>query len=110
MPCLPPLQARIITESCYPYRVVFANHKWEQMCGWEADEVVGQKGLSFMQGPDTDRLRLERLNAAVKYGEVGGIGMSMLRHCVEIALYFSPTGGVSVGVVAPCMFPSTMDA
>lgn len=67
------VQARIITEASYPYKVVFANHAWEELCGWNAEEVKGQHGLSFLQGPETEKLRLKRVSAAVKYGEVGGM-------------------------------------
>lgn len=62
-------EARIITEATYPYRVVFANHAWEDLCGWTAEEIEGKHGLSFLQGPETEKLKLKRINAAVKYGE-----------------------------------------
>lgn len=62
-------EARIITEASYPYKVVFANHAWEELCGWNAEEIKGQHGLSFLQGPETEKLRLKRVSAAVKYGE-----------------------------------------
>jgi hypothetical protein len=67
---LDPLQARIITEGTYPYRVVFANSAWEEMCGWTAEEVHGLHGLSFLQGPETEKAKLKRVSEAVKYGEV----------------------------------------
>lgn len=68
LPCLQP-QARIVTEATYPYRVVYANKAWEQLCGWAADEAVGRTGLSFMQGDATDRTAVQRINAAVREGE-----------------------------------------
>lgn len=43
------MQARIVTEAHYPYRVIYANHAWEHLCGWSAEEAIGQSGLSFMQ-------------------------------------------------------------
>lgn len=69
-PPLHPLQARIITEGSYPYRVVFVNNAWEEMCGWTAEEVQGLHGLSFLQGPETEKAKLKRVGEAVKYGEV----------------------------------------
>lgn len=72
-PTLCTKQARIITEGQYPYRVVFANKAWEQMCGWSAQEVEGQHGLSFLHGEATDRAKLKRVGAAVKYGEVSPV-------------------------------------
>lgn len=70
LPAPSPAQARIITESTHPYRVVFANHAWEELCGWTAEEIKGSEGLSFLQGPDTEKAKLKRINEAVKYGEV----------------------------------------
>lgn len=51
MVCINPpgMQARIVTEAHYPYRVIYANHAWEELCGWSAEEAIGQSGLSFMQ-------------------------------------------------------------
>ncbi|WIA29557.1 hypothetical protein OEZ86_012051 [Tetradesmus obliquus] len=62
-------QARIVTEACYPYRVVYANRAWEQLCGWSADEACGRCGLAFMQGEATDRIAVARINEAVREGE-----------------------------------------
>lgn len=62
-------QARIVTEAHYPYRVIYANHAWEELCGWSAEEAIGQSGLSFMQGEATDRVKIRRINSAVREGE-----------------------------------------
>jgi PAS domain S-box-containing protein len=62
-------QARIVTEAHYPYRVIYANHAWEELCGWSADEAIGQSGLSFMQGEATERIKVKRINSAVREGE-----------------------------------------
>lgn len=78
------LQARIITEATYPYRVVFANHAWEDLCGWTAEEVHGKHGLSFLHGEQTSKLRLRRINDAVKYGEVS---CSVPRHHTLASLH-----------------------
>jgi PAS domain-containing protein len=50
--------------------VVFANASWERLCGWQASEVTGRSGLAFIQGPDTDPVTVQHINAAVKNGEV----------------------------------------
>lgn len=65
----PCAQARIITSIDAPHNVVFANAAWEQLCGWSAGEVVGRPGLAFLQGPETDAATVQRINAAVKWGE-----------------------------------------
>eukprot|EP00879_Flechtneria_rotunda_P001422 GHRR01001575.1.p1 GENE.GHRR01001575.1~~GHRR01001575.1.p1 ORF type:complete len:213 (+),score=26.78 GHRR01001575.1:160-798(+) len=62
-------QARIITEAQWPYRVVYANHAWEQLCGWSVDEAIGKPGLSFMQGKATNQLVIAEINSAVKEGQ-----------------------------------------
>lgn len=58
--------------------MVFANHAWEDLCGWTAEEVQGQHGLSFLHGEQTSKLRLRRINDAVKSGEVSC--SALLRH------------------------------
>ncbi|KAF6257514.1 hypothetical protein COO60DRAFT_1284973 [Scenedesmus sp. NREL 46B-D3] len=62
-------QARIVTEACHPYRVVYANRAWEGLCGWSADEACGRCGLAFMQGEATDPVAVQRINEAVREGE-----------------------------------------
>jgi hypothetical protein len=63
---------------------VFANHAWEELCGWNAEEIKGQHGLSFLQGPETEKLRLKRVSAAVKYGEVCVLAACWLL-CVQVS-------------------------
>lgn len=63
------MQARIVTEATWPYRVVFANKAWEQLCGWTADETVGRHGLGFMQGEQTDPCSVRQINEAVQEGQ-----------------------------------------
>lgn len=52
--CRSSCQARIVTEATYPYRVVYVNRAWEDLCGWTADEAIGQFGLAFMQVTSAD--------------------------------------------------------
>jgi hypothetical protein len=54
--------------------------------------VKGQHGLSFLQGPETENLRLKRVSAAVKYGEVGGLAAPV-----------SAVGRVLAGACKHCM-------
>ncbi|KAF8073144.1 Blue-light-activated histidine kinase [Scenedesmus sp. PABB004] len=65
----PSPQARIITEAAPPFRVVHANAAWSRLCGYAAEEAIGQEGLGFMQGEATDRVAVRRINAGVAGGE-----------------------------------------
>jgi len=36
-------QVRVLTEPTWPFRVVHVNRAWEQLCGWRAAEVQGER-------------------------------------------------------------------
>ena len=48
--------------------IVYANKAFEDMCGYEQDEIVG-RNCRFLQGTDKNQPELDRLRAAIKKGE-----------------------------------------
>jgi PAS domain S-box-containing protein len=48
--------------------IVYANKAFEDMCGYEPDEIVG-RNCRFLQGTDREQPELDRLRAAIKKGE-----------------------------------------
>lgn len=48
--------------------IVYANKAFEDMCGYEPEEIVG-RNCRFLQGNDRQQPELNRLRAAIKKGE-----------------------------------------
>lgn len=48
--------------------IVYANKAFEDMCGYEPEEIVG-RNCRFLQGSDRQQPELDRLRAAIKKGE-----------------------------------------
>jgi PAS domain S-box-containing protein len=48
--------------------IVYANKAFEDMCGYEQDEIIGIN-CRFLQGSDRDQPELDRLRASIKKGE-----------------------------------------
>jgi PAS domain-containing protein len=46
-------EGRVICDSSYPHKVLFANKAWTIITGYEQHEVIG-KTLQILQGPKTD--------------------------------------------------------
>lgn len=57
-------EAVVITEAHAPYKIMYVNLPWTELCEYEAGEAVGRT-FRFMQGAETDAHALEQL--------VGGI-------------------------------------
>mmetsp|Transcript_25945 Transcript_25945/g.39899 ORF Transcript_25945/g.39899 Transcript_25945/m.39899 type:complete len:594 (+) Transcript_25945:107-1888(+) len=48
-------RAIVVTEAKYPYAVVGCNKPWEDLCGFNESEAVGQNMAAMIQGPKTNR-------------------------------------------------------
>jgi PAS domain S-box-containing protein len=48
--------------------IVYANKAFEDMCGYEPDEIVG-RNCRFLQGTDREQPELDRLRVAIKKAE-----------------------------------------
>ncbi|KAK1744405.1 hypothetical protein QTG54_004938 [Skeletonema marinoi] len=48
-------RAIVVTEARYPYAVVGCNKPWEDLCGFNESEAVGQNMSAMIQGPKTNR-------------------------------------------------------
>jgi PAS domain S-box-containing protein len=60
-------EALVITESLSPFKILYVNDTWTDVCGFSSDEVIG-KSLSFIQGPLTDITILKNMMEFVKSG------------------------------------------
>jgi PAS domain S-box-containing protein len=60
-------EALVITESLSPFKILYVNDTWTDVCGFSSDEVIG-KSLSFIQGPLTDLTILKNMMEFVKSG------------------------------------------
>jgi len=80
-------QARIITDSKYPYKIVFANPAWEQLCGFKQEEVLGYPGLGFMQGNGTDLRTVQKINSAVR--EAGRAKVVLLNYKKDGSAFYN---------------------
>jgi PAS domain S-box-containing protein len=45
--------------------LIYVNHGFEQLTGYPAEEVLGQK-MRFLRGPDTDHAAVDRMRAAIE--------------------------------------------
>lgn len=83
----------IITDPNRPDNpIVFANKAFQQLTGYELDEVMG-RNCRFLQGPDTDRGDIAKLSDAIAHGR--DISMDLLNYRKDgsrfwNALYLSP--------------------
>lgn len=50
-------------------RIVWTNQAFSELCGYEREEVSGQKPGSFLQGPDTDYKVVGKIREAYSSGE-----------------------------------------
>jgi len=50
-----------------PYTIVKANSLWEEMTGYNAEDVVGKASCSVLQGPQTDKASLQELMNEVRF-------------------------------------------
>merc|ERR1719174_2163452 len=51
-----------------PFVVVYANSQWEELCGWNAAEMLGGD-LRCLQGPATEQTSIGRMLASCRKGE-----------------------------------------
>jgi len=70
-------EALVITEPSSPYRILYVNDTWSQVCGYSSDEVIG-KSLSFIQGPLTDLAILNNMMEFVKSGT--GVSSNLINY------------------------------
>ena len=59
----------IISEAAAGYPIVYVNPAFSELTGYGPHEVMG-KSPSMLQGPNTDKKVIERLNADISRGEV----------------------------------------
>lgn len=57
--------ALVITEKMAPFRITHVNEAWCALCGYDADEAIGQK-LSMLQGPGTCQATLRFVHKAAE--------------------------------------------
>ena len=69
---LPSDQARVITETCAPFRITHVNSAWENLCGFSLEECKG-KSLSLIQGPETDQAAITAMIYQLMNGEECGL-------------------------------------
>jgi len=60
-------QARVITSAKRPYQIMHVNRAWENLCGFAAEEAVGQT-FGIMQGPATNGNSLYELQHRLSAG------------------------------------------
>lgn len=58
-------EARVITTATSPFRIVYVNQAWTELCGFKSSEAVGGS-LRMLQGPATDMGAIHQL-----MGEIG---------------------------------------
>jgi PAS domain S-box-containing protein len=72
-------QARVITESRAPFRIVHVNKAWEGLCGFSQAEAVG-KSLDILQGARTKSSgEFKRLESHLQ-GEPKGISVRLVNY------------------------------
>ena len=71
-------RAIVVTEMKIPFRIVQVNEAWENLCGYNASECIGQT-LSCIQGPETDKGSLTALMAQLLKGEKAGTTVTNYR-------------------------------
>eukprot|EP00586_Coscinodiscus_wailesii_P022685 CAMPEP_0172491920 /NCGR_PEP_ID=MMETSP1066-20121228/22851_1 /TAXON_ID=671091 /ORGANISM="Coscinodiscus wailesii, Strain CCMP2513" /LENGTH=208 /DNA_ID=CAMNT_0013261231 /DNA_START=294 /DNA_END=917 /DNA_ORIENTATION=- len=67
----PSTQARVVTSTRAPFRILHVNDAWEELCGYTAEESVGRT-LGCLQGPETDMMTVTALLGQVMKGEEAG--------------------------------------
>ncbi len=53
-------RAIVVTETKHPYAVVGCNKPWEDLCGFNESEAVGETMSNLIQGPKTNREGLQK--------------------------------------------------
>jgi PAS domain S-box-containing protein len=66
MALLPSTESRVITEPEEPFRILHVNHVWCHVCGYDAEEVIGET-CAVLQGPGTCRATLGMLKQALNF-------------------------------------------
>ena len=66
MALLPSTESRVITEPEEPYRILHVNDVWCHVCGYDAEEVIGET-CAVLQGPGTCRATLSMLKQALNF-------------------------------------------
>ena len=61
----------VMTLANPPYTIVQVNKLWEDMTGYMAEEVVGKKSCSILQGPATDKKALSEMMEEVRFRRPG---------------------------------------
>ena len=64
----PSREACVITEATKPHRIVHVNDTWSRVCGFSAEEVIGQT-CAVLQGFGTCKVTLGQLRDAVLQGQ-----------------------------------------
>ena len=59
----------IISEAGPGYPIIYVNPAFSELTGYEPDEVMG-KSPSILQGPNTDKAVIDRLNTDIVQGKV----------------------------------------
>ena len=67
-------QARIITSASPPFGLTSVNRAWEDLCGYNREEVVG-KHCGFLQGPKTDPEAIAALMENVRMKSPGSASL-----------------------------------
>ncbi len=59
----------VITDPNQPDNpIVFANEAFQRQTGYSREDIIG-RNCRFLQGPETDRVTIDRLRAAIAGGE-----------------------------------------
>mmetsp|Transcript_21056 Transcript_21056/g.43077 ORF Transcript_21056/g.43077 Transcript_21056/m.43077 type:complete len:587 (+) Transcript_21056:76-1836(+) len=66
MALLPSTESRVITEPEEPFRILHVNDVWCNVCGYDAEEVIGET-CAVLQGPGTCRATLSMLKQALNF-------------------------------------------
>lgn len=57
----------VMTLSEPPYTIVKVNNLWEEMTGFTAEEVVGRRSCSILQGPNTDKTSMAQMMESIRF-------------------------------------------
>jgi len=71
-----------------PYTIVQVNKLWEEMTGFTAEEVVGKKSCSILQGPKTSKQVLSQMMEDVRFKRPGCVHIMNVKKSGEEFKHF----------------------
>ena len=78
----------VMTLADPPFTIVQVNKLWEGMTGYSAEEVVGKKSCSILQGERTERKELQKMMEDVRFKRPGSVYITNVKKSGEEFRHF----------------------